>query len=267
MKRLTDIDVFNRSSDSEWAAPTFIQAKNTGDVRVTVFSRLNAHIKRKPFPLPKTSDLLRTLSGFKYATAIDLIMGYYHTPLDLEAQKLCTTVLPWGKYQYKRFPMGVKTSPDIFQRIMYELLGDIPNIQVYLDDILITSNGTFEEHAAIMEQVLERLQKANFRANLRKCYFGESKIDYLGYEITRDGIQPERKKLEAILKLSPPKTKCQFRNFLGMIQYYRDMWQKRSHMLAPLTVLIVHYLPARQPANKRTRTSLKRQAHPLIGCA
>jgi hypothetical protein len=76
------------------------------------------------------------------------------------------SMTPWGKYQYKRLLMGVETSPDIFQRIMYELLGDIPNIQVYLDDILITSNGTFEEHAAIMAQVLDRLQKANFRANL-----------------------------------------------------------------------------------------------------
>jgi hypothetical protein len=84
-------------------------------------------------------------------------------------------------------------SPDIFQRIMYELLGDIPNVQVYLDDILIT----FEEYAAIMEQVLERLQKSNFRANLRKCYLGESKIDYLGYEITRDSIQAQPKKVEA----------------------------------------------------------------------
>jgi hypothetical protein len=60
---------------------------------------------------------------------------------------------------------------DIFQRIMYELLGDIPNIQVYLDDVLITSNGTFEEHASIMETVLERLQKANFRANFKKMFF------------------------------------------------------------------------------------------------
>jgi hypothetical protein len=84
MKRLTDIDVFNRSSDSEWAAPTFIQAKNTGDVRIlTYFRRLNAQIKRKPFPLPNISDLLRKLSGFKYATAIDLRMGYYHITLDL----------------------------------------------------------------------------------------------------------------------------------------------------------------------------------------
>jgi hypothetical protein len=168
IKRLTYIDVFNRSSDSEWAAPTFIQSKKTGDVRIlTDFRRLNAQIKRKPFPLPKISDILRKLSVFKYATAIDLSMGYYHIPLDLEAQKLCTTILPWGKYQYKRLPMGVKASPDIFQRIMHDLLGDIRNIQVYLDDIPITSNGTFEEHAAIMEQVLDILQKANFRANLR----------------------------------------------------------------------------------------------------
>jgi hypothetical protein len=65
MKRLTYIDVFNRSSDSEWEAPTFIQAKNTGDVRIlTDFRRLNAQIKRKPFPLPKISDLFRKLSGF-----------------------------------------------------------------------------------------------------------------------------------------------------------------------------------------------------------
>jgi hypothetical protein len=57
VKRLTDIDVFNRSSDSEWAAPSFIQAKKTCDARILKdFRRLNAHIKRKTFPLPKISD-------------------------------------------------------------------------------------------------------------------------------------------------------------------------------------------------------------------
>jgi hypothetical protein len=66
MKRFTDIDVFHRSSDSEWAAPTlFIQAKKTGNVRIFTDVRIlfNAKIKRKPFPfpLPKTSDILRKL--------------------------------------------------------------------------------------------------------------------------------------------------------------------------------------------------------------
>jgi hypothetical protein len=93
-------------------------------------------------------------------------MGYYHIPLDLEAQKWCTTILPWGKYQYKRLPMGVKTSPDIFQRIMYELLGDIPDIRVYM-----TSNGTFEEHAEIMEKVLERHQKGRFQSKFTQMLF------------------------------------------------------------------------------------------------
>jgi hypothetical protein len=76
--------------------------------------------------------MLGKLRGFKHEIAIDISMGYYHIPLDLEAQKLCTIILPWGKYQYKRLPLDVKTSPDIFKRIMYKLLGDIPNIQVYL---------------------------------------------------------------------------------------------------------------------------------------
>jgi hypothetical protein len=89
-----------------------------------------------------------------------------------------------------------------------------------------------------MEQVLERLQKANFRANPRKCYSGESKIDYLGYEITRDSIQPQPKKVESILELSPSKIKRQLRHFSCMINYYRVMWQSRSHMLAPLMGLV-----------------------------
>jgi hypothetical protein len=44
--------------------------------------------------------------------------------------------------------------------------------------------------------------------------------------------------VEAILKLSQAKTKRQLRHFLGVINYYRDMWQKRSHMLALLTGLV-----------------------------
>jgi hypothetical protein len=102
MKRLTDIIFFNRSSYYEWAALTFMQAKKIGEVHIlTDIRRLDAQIKRKPSPLPKISDLLSNLSGLKYTIDIDHIMGYYHISLDLKAQKLCTTILPWGKYQSK----------------------------------------------------------------------------------------------------------------------------------------------------------------------
>ena len=149
--------------NSPWASPTFIQPKKTGDIRVLMdFRRLNAALKRKPFPLPRIADLLLKLEGFTYATALDLSMGYYHIPLTEEASKLCTTILPWGKYRYLRLPMGIKNATDIFQNVMMELLGDLPYIRVYLDDILITTNGTYEDHLSKLNEVLACLERAGF---------------------------------------------------------------------------------------------------------
>ena len=227
------------------AAPTFIQPKKTGDRRFLMdFRRLNAQLKRKPFLLLKIGDLLQKMQGFKYATAIDLSMGYYHIPLlDEATQKLCSTALPWGKYQYLRLPMGIKNSPDIFQGIMMEVLGDLEFARSYIDDILITSNGSFEDHLNKLDQVLMHLERAGFRANVRKCFFAQDNLDYLGYHLTRNSIQPQPKKVEAILRLQAPKNKRQLRHFLGMVNYYRDMWRRRSHILAPLTALVRKDMP------------------------
>ena len=117
-------------------------------------------------------------------------MGYYHVPLDEESQKLCTTVFPWGKYRYLRLPMGVATSPDIFQSVMSNLVDDMEFAQAYLDDILITSKGDFEDHMAKVDAVLAQLAEAGFCVNVRKSFFAKDKIEYLGYWLTRDGIQP-----------------------------------------------------------------------------
>ena len=53
--------------------------------------------------------------------------------------------------------------------------------------------------------------------------------------ISRQGIQPIAKKVEAILAIDRPKTKKQLRGFIGMVNFYRDMWPKRSELLAPLS--------------------------------
>jgi hypothetical protein len=60
----------------------------------------------------------------------------------------------------------------------------------------------------------------------------------LGYVLTRNGIKPKSKKIQAILALSPPANVKLLRRFLGMVQYYRDMWQNSSEMLAPSTNLV-----------------------------
>ena len=192
-------------------------------------------------------------------------MGYYHIPLSENAQKLCTTALPWGKYRYKRLPMGIASAPDIFQHIMHDLLGDLDFVRVYIDDVLIISDGSYEDHLTKLNIVLTRLNKANFRENVRKCYFAQDNLEYLGYQLTREGIQPQPQKVEAICRLAAPKTRKQLRHFLGMVNYYRDMWQRRSHILAPLTKLsskAVPYKwgPTEQKAFEEVKEVISREA-------
>jgi hypothetical protein len=69
--------------------------------------------------------------------------------------------------------------------------------------------------------------------------FCEHEIEYLGYILTREGIKPQSKKVQAILALNPLNNVKELRHFLGMVQYYRDMWARQSEMLAPHTDLLL----------------------------
>ena len=236
--RLVKAGVLRQVNQSEWAAPTFIIPKKDGSVRfISDFRELNKRIKRKPFPIPKIQDMLLKLEGFQFATSLDLNMGYYHIELNPDSRKLCTIVLPWGKYEYLRLPMGLCNSPDIFQEKMSTLMQDLEFVRAYIDDLLAITKGSFDDHLEKLDIVLARLREAGLKVNAKKSFFAQTELEYLGYWITRDGIRPTSKKVNAISNIAPPKTKKQLRSFIGMVNYYRDMWIRRSHVLAPLAAL------------------------------
>ncbi len=86
---------------------------------------LNKCIVRKPHPIPKISTILQKLDGFTYATALDLNMGYYIIRLEPTASEMWTIIFPWGKYSYKRLPMGFGGSADIFQAQIMDLMASL----------------------------------------------------------------------------------------------------------------------------------------------
>ena len=57
--------------------------------------------------MPKINLMLLKLEGFQYAKSLDLNIGYDHIQLRDNVSNLCKIILPWGKYCYKRQPMGV----------------------------------------------------------------------------------------------------------------------------------------------------------------
>ncbi len=89
-----------------------------------------------------------------------------------------------------------------------------------------------------MEAVLTRLRDTGLKVNAAKSSSCAHEIEYLSYILTREGIKPQSKKVQAILTLNLPNKVKELRHFLGMVQYYRDMWVRRSEMLAPLTDLV-----------------------------
>ena len=81
-------------------------------------------------------------------------------------------------------------------------------------------------------------EDAGLKINADKSNFCTLETEYLGYILTREGIKPQSNKVQAILALAPPKNVKELRSFLGMVQYYRDLWARCSEMLAPLTSLV-----------------------------
>ena len=130
MQRLVDIgvlEVVDGSKAGPWCAPSFIIPKKDNTARfITDYRELNKRIRRKPWPMPHITDLLQDVGQYKYVTALDLSMGYYHFRLNDELSDMSTFMLPFGIFKYPRLPMGLSVSPDIFQEKMAKLFGDIP---------------------------------------------------------------------------------------------------------------------------------------------
>ena len=87
--------------------------------------------------MPNINDMLLKLEGFHYDNSLDLNMEYFHIWLTEDTSNLCTIILPWGKYRYKRLPMVVSNSPDIFQQKINDLFQGFEFIRAYIYELSI----------------------------------------------------------------------------------------------------------------------------------
>ena len=228
-----------RPSSSPYGAPVLFVPKKDGRWRMCIdYRALNRQTIRDRYPLPRIDDLLDRLGKAKHFTTLDLASGYHQIAVKEEDIPKTAFRTQRGHFEFVVMPFGVTNAPSTFQRMMNSLFKeDLDDfVLVYLDDILVFS-ATLEEHIRHIRKALEKLRTAKLYARLHKCAFFQRRVEYLGFDVSADGIQPSPEKVKAIVEWPQPQSVRDVRSFLGLASFYRRFIKQFSRKARPLTDL------------------------------
>lgn len=242
-----------RESNSPYNSPLWIVPKKLDNSKqrkwriVIDYRKINEKSIDDKFPIPNIESILDKLGRSQYFTILDLAKGFHQILVKDSDQKKTAFSTPLGHFEYVRMPFGLKNAPATFQRLINSILREFINriCVVYLDDILIFSTS-LQEHVINVNKVFSALRRANLKIQVDKCNFFCKETEYLGHTLTKDGMKPNPKKIEDIVKLKLPSTQKQIKSFLGITGYYRKFVKDYARIAKPMT----YYLKKDKQINK-----------------
>ena len=159
-----------------------------------------------------------------------------------------------GSFVFNRLPFGLSSGPASWQKVLEWVLRDVDNTFIYLDDILVWGVSK-EDHDNTLKEVFKRLAENRMALSVEKCLFGKDSVDYLGYEVTKTGIRPLPKKLQALKEFKLPTSQKDVLHFCGALNYFRTSlrgiktpngYKSAAAILQPLYAVATDKLPAKQ---------------------
>lgn len=246
LKEYLENDII-RESTSLYNAPIYlIKKKQTGnepqELRPIIdYRKLNSFTAKQYYTLPNIEELLGRLGKSMIFTSLDLTKAFHQIPLAEKDQEKTAFSTPFGRYCFKRAPFGLSYCPFTMSRLLDKIISNVSEIPSgilgFIDDLLIASE-TEEEHFEKLEQVLDKLRKANLKVSLSKSQWMKPELRFLGFDLTQDGIQIPREYVESITHLSVPRTEKQLRGFIGKCNYVSKFIPNFQMKIHPLNMLL-----------------------------
>lgn len=239
-KTLTDyLDKgFIRVSHSSAVAPVLFAKKPGGGLRFCVDYRgLNRLTKKDRYPLPLIHETLRNISKAKWFTKLDVIAAFHRLRINEGDEWMTAFRTRYGLFEWMVTPFGLANAPSTFQKYINWALRDYLDefCSAYMDDILIYTDGTKEEHEKQVTLVLQRMIDAGLQIDIKKCEFSVKSTKYLGFIVEAEkGIRMDPDKVRAIMVWKAPKSVKGVQSFLGFANFYRRFIKNFSDIVMPL---------------------------------
>lgn len=203
---------------------------------------VNKQIVRPKLNIPTVESLTSDLSGSKYFSVFDASCGFWSLKLDNESSKLTAFNTEFGIFCYLRMPFGISVASEVFQHALQNLLSDIPNLVVYIDDILIYAQ-TKEEHDKIVAQFLEKAKLIGLKLNKTKIQFCQESVNFMGQVLSSQGLKPQESKIKTIQDMCPPTSVKELQRFFGVINYLGKYIKNLSQETINLRTLLKKNVP------------------------
>ena len=219
---------------TDWVSPGFVVQKKNGKFRlVTDYSHLNKYVKRPIHPFPSAQDIMKDIpAGMRWFCKMDALQGYHQVPLDEDSRPLTTFLLPMGKFQYNRGPQGLCSTNDVFCESTDWVIAAVPNSRKIVDDILVWAR-TKDELLATIRKILDNCRRRGVIMATQKIEIGEE-MDFTGFHISKDGIVPDDRKLNALKNFPVPANLTELRSFLGLVNQLGQFRMDLTRLTAPL---------------------------------
>ena len=197
-------------------------------------------------PIPRLDDMLDELHGATIFSKIDLRSGYHQIRMQEGDEWKTAFKTKQGLYEWLVMPFGLTNAPSTFMRLMNHVLREFINkfVVVYFDDILVYSKA-LAEHEEHLRQVLLTLRDVQLYGNLKKCDFCTQEVVFLGFVVSKDGLQVDQSKVKAVQEWPTPTNITQVRGFHGLASFYRRFVKDFSTIAAPLTEVTKKNVPFR----------------------